>query len=198
VEAGEVKNSCPALLFKLAVQDNEINTMSTYQEKYWAQLKELKTHVIYLQGYAEHADWWDKTVDIFLAITSSSSIAAWAVWQKYPLVWGAIIALSQIITAIKPFLPYKQRVRAISELTDKIQNISLKCEKGWFSVAEGKLTEEEIHELYINLKQESVSAEQTCLKNVVLPEKQKILSEAEKKTELYLTNTYHSGAHHVE
>ncbi len=164
--------------------------MSTYQDKHWAQLKEFKTHVIYLQGYAEHADWWDKTIDIFLAITSSSSIAAWAVWQKYPLVWSAIIALSQVITAIKPFLPHKQRVKAISELTDKFQNISLKCEKGWFAVAEGQLTEEEIHELYISLKEESLSAEQNCLKNIVLPENKSILSEAERKADLYLTKTY--------
>ncbi len=166
--------------------------MSIYQEKYWAQLKELKTHVIYLQGYAELTDRWDKSVDIFLAVTSSTSIAAWAIWQKYPLVWSAIIALSQVITAIKPFLPHKQRVKAISELTDKFQNISLKCEKGWFAVAEGKLTEEEIHELYISLKEESLLAEQNCLKNIVLPENKKILSEAERKADLYLTNTYHA------
>lgn len=166
--------------------------MSVYQDKYWTQLKELKTHIIYLQGYAEHADRLDKRVDIFLAVTSSTSIAAWAIWQKYPLVWSAIIALSQVITAIKPFLPHKQRVKAISELNDKFQNISLKCEKGWFAVAEGKLTEEEIHELYISLKEESLLAEQNCLKNIVLPENKNILSKAERKADLYLTNTYHT------
>lgn len=165
--------------------------MSAYQSRYWSQLKEFKTHVFYLQGYAAHSDWWDKAINIFLAITSSSSIAAWAIWQEYSMIWAAIIAVSQIITAVKPFLPYKQRIKAVTELNDKLQEISLNCERNWFNVAEGKLTEEEIHNLYISLKNDSLDAEKKFLKGIVLPKNDKILREAEKEANLYLTNTYH-------
>ena len=165
--------------------------MSQYQQKYWSLLRELKTHVIYLHNYAARSEWWDKAINIFLAITSSSSIAAWAIWQKYQLLWAVIIALSQVVTAIKPFLPFKQRLKPISDLNDQIQDISLDCERHWFSVAEGELTEKEIHDLYISLKDKSLKAEKKALKDLVLPKKKKILQKAEIEAEQYLVNTYH-------
>lgn len=165
--------------------------MSAYQNRYWSELREIKTHVIYLQKYAAHSDWWDKTINIFLAITSSSSIAAWAIWQKHSMIWAVIIALSQVITAIKPLLPFKQRLKMLNDFSDMLQEISLKCEKNWFNVAEGKLSEEEIHELYIGVKTQSIEAEHKCLKNIVLPKNKKILKEAEVEADLYLHKTYH-------
>ncbi|QKX17751.1 hypothetical protein [Microbulbifer sp. YPW1] len=165
--------------------------MSQYQQKYWSLIRELKTHVIYLHNYAARSEWWDKAINILLAITSSSSIAAWAIWQEYQLLWAVIIALSQVVTAIKPFLPFKQRLKPISDLNDQIQDISLDCERHWFSVAEGELTEKEIHDLYISLKDKSLKAEKKALKDLVLPKKKKILQEAEKEAEQYLVNTYY-------
>jgi len=164
--------------------------MSQYQKKYWSLLKELKTHVIYLHNYAASSVWWDKATNIFLAITSSSSIAAWALWQEYQMVWAVIIAVSQVITAIKPFLPFRQRLKPISDLNDHMQDISLECEKHWFSVAEGELTEKEIHELYISLKDKSLKAEKKALKDLVLPKNAKILAKAELDADQYLSNTY--------
>lgn len=166
---------------------------SPYQLRYWNLMKELKVHVIYLHNYAAQSEWRDKAVNIFLAITSSSSIAAWAIWQRYQLVWAIIIALSQVVTAIKPFLPYKQRMKSISELNDHIQELSLECEKNWFEVAEGELTEKEIHDLAIDIKNKSLIAQQKCLKTMVLPKKSDILRKAEKEADLYFQNNYYIG-----
>ena len=113
------------------------------------------------------------------------------------MVWAVIIALSQVITAIKPFLSFRQQIKPISELNDQIQEITLECEKHWFSVAEGELTEKEIHNLYINLKDKSLKAEKKALENIVLPKNSKLLAQAEKEADLYLLNTYHSGESHV-
>jgi hypothetical protein len=164
--------------------------MSVYQQRYWNQLKELKVHVIYLHLYAAHSEWWDKAINIFLAITSTSSIAAWAIWQKYQIIWAVIIAGSQVVTAIKPFLPYKQRLKAVSELNDKIQEISLECEKTWFSVAEGELTEKQIHDFFIQLKVKALTAEKKILNNIVLPKNDTMLKAAEKEADSYLQTNY--------
>lgn len=164
--------------------------MSVYQLRYWNQLKEFQTHVIYLHQYAVHSEWRDKLINGFLAITSCSSIAAWAIWQQYQIVWAIIIALSQVVTAIKPFLPFKQRLTAIGGLNDEIQAISLECEKGWYSVAEGELTEKEIHELCIQLKDKALKAEKKHLKNIVLPVNKKLLKIAETEADLYLSTNY--------
>ena len=59
-----------------------------YQQKYWNLLKELKVHVYYVQNYAVTQNKNDQIINIFLAVTSSSSIAAWALWKEYEFVWA--------------------------------------------------------------------------------------------------------------
>lgn len=166
---------------------------SQYQNRYWNTLKELRTHVLYLQDYAACSEWWDKSVNIFLALASSSSIAAWAIWKEQQLIWACIIAVAQLITAIKPFLPYKQRLGVIIALNDKIQELALECEKGWFDVAEGELTEREIHDRQIELRNKSLAAERRALNGVILPKKAKLLKKAEFQADCFLRNNYHFG-----
>lgn len=164
-----------------------------YQLRYWNLLKELKTQVLYLHTYASSSEEHDKNLNIILAVSSSSSIAAWAVWQSYPMVWGAIIAISQVITAVKPFLPYRQRIKAISALNENLQQISLECERYWFEVSEGLITEKEIHDLCIKLKEKASDAERKHLSGVILPRKAKFLQQAEIEADIYLTNNYHGN-----
>jgi len=51
----------------------------------------------------------------------------------------------------------------------------------------------QIHELYIELRDESLSAEKKSLQNVILPKKEKLLKAAEKEADLYLSNNYSIG-----
>lgn len=39
---------------------------------------------------------YDKRINIWLAIVSSSSIAAWTVWHIVPQLWAGIIAVTQV------------------------------------------------------------------------------------------------------
>ena len=86
---------------------------SVYQERYWNMLVEARVHVFFLYHYASSSESMDKAINAFLAITSSTSIAAWVIWKKFTLIWTILIAVSQIISAVKPFLPYNQRYKAV-------------------------------------------------------------------------------------
>ncbi|MUH73198.1 hypothetical protein [Psychrosphaera haliotis] len=162
-----------------------------YQQRYWNQLKELKVHVYYVQGYAVKQNKYDQMINIFLAITSSTSIAAWALWEDYQFVWALIIAVSQVITAIKPLLPFKKRLSALNKLADMLSLIALKAERDWYFVAEGKLTEEVIHTKWADLKDDALSAENKCLKGITLPKDKAVLTAAETETDVYLNSTYY-------
>ncbi|AUD58165.1 hypothetical protein AYJ58_01065 [Shewanella sp. Pdp11] len=162
-----------------------------YQHKYWNQLKELKVHVYYVQAYAVKQNKYDQIINIFLAITSSSSIAAWALWKDYQFLWAFIIAASQVITAIKPLLPYRKRLSALNKLGDMLSLISLKAERDWYFVAEGKWSEEEIHSKWADLKEDALSAENKCLNGVTLPKNKSALTLAEKEADIYLQSTYY-------
>lgn len=76
------------------------------QEKYWKYMVQIKAWIFYLDVYTEDSYRWDRIINIVVAIASSTSIAAWAIWQKYSFVWSIIIAISQVLTTIKGFLPY--------------------------------------------------------------------------------------------
>ena len=164
-----------------------------YQLRYWNQLKEFRTHVIYLHLYAVKSQHIENTINITLAIASSSSIAAWAIWKDFQFIWAAIIAISQVISAIKPFLPYKQRKKAVYELSSALQAISLECEKGWHDVSEGILTESEIHNKCFELRDKAMKAEKKCLNSLILPPNDSLLHQSEVEADIYLKNNYNGG-----
>ena len=79
----------------------------------WKQLFRVNVRSVYLEKLLKHNETTDRYINIFLAIASSTSIAGWALWNKYIYVWTAIIALSQVINAILPYLPYKERIKSL-------------------------------------------------------------------------------------
>lgn len=161
-----------------------------YQERYWNLLKELKAQVVYLHSYAASDEFKDKSINVFLAIASSSSIAAWAIWKEHQIVWAFIIAVSQVVTAVKPFLPFRQRLKAVAELNTHIQAIFLNAEQGWYKVSEGLLSEEEIHNETSRFKDKILSAERSCLNGTLLPKKTKLKKSAEEDADEYFTINY--------
>ena len=163
-----------------------------YHHKFWNQLKELKVHSYYVHNYAVTQNKYDQTVNIFLAITSSSSIAAWALWKEYDFVWACIIAASQVIVAIKPLLPYKKRMEALNNLGDALAQLSLLAEKDWYFVSESIWSEEEIHSKWAELKSKSLAAERKALSGLTLPKNTSALAVAEKEADTYLQSTYPS------
>ena len=80
-----------------------------------------------------------------LAIASSSSIGAWAIWREYSWVWAGIIAFSQVVTAATPFLPYKKIIKSYSALIHELEDLMIKSESKWHAISDGKLTSSEIN-----------------------------------------------------
>ncbi|MDE2698050.1 MAG: hypothetical protein OXI23_04205, partial [Gemmatimonadota bacterium] len=141
--------------------------------------------VYYLQAYQIHLEKWDNRIQIFLAITSSSSIGGWVVWNEYGIIWGALIAASQVINAIKRFLPFQKRAKQIGSLNTEVEKLALGAESQWFSVFEGKLTDEDIFSLVTELKQQKLEASHKHFKDQALPIKSKYELEAAERTRAY-------------
>ena len=99
------------------------------RDKIWATLNDIK-YKGYLLGFVINKfQKWDRNVNIFLAIASSTSIAAWAVWKINPMIWGAIIALSQVLTVIKPYFPYFKYVKELNVKSVKVDLLNIEFEK---------------------------------------------------------------------
>ena len=161
-----------------------------YQEKYWRELDQLKVHVFYLERYLEKTVKIDRFLNIFLALASSGSIASWVIWKEYSFIWGAVIALSQAINAVKGYLPYSKRLKALHGITNDLESLFLSMENNWFNVSEGKLTEEEIHRLHMQYKGKRRQIIQKYLGSSPLPENQVIMDKAVKNAKFYFNNFY--------
>ena len=58
------------------------------QEHYWKEFYRLKVHVTYLEIQLDRTEAIDRGLKMFLAITSSASIGAWAIWKEGAVVWA--------------------------------------------------------------------------------------------------------------
>lgn len=163
---------------------------SNYQERFWRELDQLKVHVFYLELYLEKTEHTERGINIFLAVASSGSIASWAIWQEYQMTWAFIIALSQLIHAIKPYLPFSKRLKALSALTNDLESLFLSMENHWFNVSEGKLSEEDIHKLHMQIKSTRRQLIQKHIGSESLPKNEKLLAQAVTSTKAYFSNFY--------
>jgi len=163
---------------------------SSCQQRYWKMFVEARVHTGYLYHFGVQSEKIDKAVNIFLAVTSSSSIAAWALWKEFTWIWPLLIAAAQVVSAVKPFLPYDKRRKAVVLLSSEFQSICLQIESKWFSVAEGLLSEQQIHEETINFKNQILKAERRFLDGEILPRKPKLLELAENEAKISIENHY--------
>ena len=164
-----------------------------YQERYWKELYQLKVHVSYLQLYQQQSESREKAVNIFLAVTSSSSIAGWAIWQTHGFIWAAIIAASQVVTAIKMFLPFRTRLKALTGLLHEMEEVSTYAEMRWYDVSEGVLSEREIHDLQYEIRARKHQLLRKHLGGGTLPEKPQLFANAVTSAETYFDNFYPRG-----
>ena len=67
-----------------------------------AEIKDCRYHADLMSLKVKQFRFYDTALNVILAIASSGSIASWAIWDEYAIYWGGFIALSQLITAIKP------------------------------------------------------------------------------------------------
>ena len=159
------------------------------QSQYWKELYQLKTHIGFIERQLEKSERIDRFLKIFLAITSSSMIGAWAIWNEYSWIWASIIAFSQVITAVVPFLPYKNRIKAYSSLLNELEELMIRAEFKWHSISDGMLTATEINKARFDIR----TAKQKSLKKYILttiPTDNKLHEQAESSASDYLNHFY--------
>lgn len=167
-----------------------MSEQNCYQERFWKEMVQIKFKLNYIDGYFNESEKVDRYMNIFLAITTNGSICSWAIWNKMQILWGAIIAISQFVNAIKSYLPYATRKKYLFQMSKDVQSLFLFAEKKWYEVAEGLLTENEIHNLTIDLREKFMALDNKNSVEFSLPEKQNILNKATQDTKTYFNNFY--------
>lgn len=131
----------------------------------------------------------DRNINIFLAIASSGSIAAWAVWDSSPLIWGTIIALSQVITVIKPYFPYYKYVKELNTKQLKIEVLNIEFERLWYKIQNKLITTEQSADTYFEYKKE-ITQILNFNDDIIFDIDSKIQNKSNLKMKNYLKNNY--------
>jgi len=161
-----------------------------FQKRYWQELVQLKFELCYLDEYKGRTEKVNQTIQMFTAITSSASIGGWALWNSISYIWATIIAASQVLAAIKTYLPYNRRSKAINDTYNQLSLLFIKAEHGWFQVSDGSMTTREINDKQFELKKEKQLVYNKTFASQSLPTNSRIRARADQTTERYFANFY--------
>ena len=104
------------------------------QDLYFNELFQLKIGCEYIRLYRNDLERWVTRFSAVRAIASSGAIATWAVVKAYPLVWGSIIAASQLGDVLQNVIPLTARHKAASALSTALEALFTEALFEWESV----------------------------------------------------------------
>ncbi len=151
---------------------------------------DIKTAIYYLDIYADRSYRWERRISVYSAIASCASIGGWALWEKFNYIWAIVIAISQVINAIRPHFPFSKRLEIIKPFEDELQTLFNEADYNWFSVSNGSLSSKEINDLISSINLKYTESKKRNLKTCDLLENEKILNIAAKKAENYFNSLY--------
>ena len=160
------------------------------QERFWKEFHQLKVQVIYVQELLLEAERKERVAKMAIAITSSASIGAWVVWKELAWLWGAIIAGSQVFSAIYPHLPYKERLKTYSSVLRDLEKLFIDAEHKWQSVADGSLNAQKINAERTLLHKKKGDILNKHMPSGVFPSSSKIQDRAESEAANYFSYYY--------
>src|SRR6056297_3155403 len=104
------------------------------RNKIWYNLVNSKFKCYYIGFIIDKYQKRSTFINLFLAITSLSSVSAWAIWNVLPWLWAIIIAASNILIAIKPYLKYDKKIKELNEKLAILESIEIEYEKLFFEL----------------------------------------------------------------
>jgi hypothetical protein len=159
------------------------------QQLYWNQMVELRVASSYIRRYRDALGKWFTCLGTLKAVASSGSIAAWAVWREYAFVWGAIIALAQVVDALKDVFPFSKTHKAASEHSIGLGSIFIDAQLEWEGIFSGRYTDEQIAGRRHKLMKLQHDAERHNFPNG-LATKAALFRESEEEAESYFESMY--------
>jgi len=115
-----------------------------YQKLYWASMVHCKHELLCLEEVYRGSVRANRALKLIIAISSSTAVAAWMIWRLFPYLWSAIVITGQFLLILADVTPFQKRLFEASAITSELGVLYRKIERSWTSVAQGKMTADEI------------------------------------------------------
>lgn len=159
------------------------------QRLYWNKMLDLRTAADYIRLYRDYAGQWVTGIATMRAIASSTSIAGWAIWHQYGFVWACIIAVSQVVDALKDVFPMTKRQRAASEYAIALETLFIDAQLEWEGILSRRYTADEVMERLHALRSAHHMAETKSFGEGP-PRRKRLFLEAEREAATFFRQQY--------
>jgi hypothetical protein len=105
-----------------------------YRNYVWQSMLDGEMNDRYWRFQAARYSKREKAVKIFLAITSSGTVAGWALWRGAPLVWQVLSAVSALLALALPVLDFTGQVERASDLRERWWGLTAEYSRLWAEI----------------------------------------------------------------
>lgn len=160
------------------------------KKRYWRFMSEKKYYLEYIGLHHHRNVVIERWLNIFLAVISTGSVAAFFAWEKYAWIWGTIIILSQAVTAAKPYLPFYNRINELDKALIVFGSLYDKIEEKWYTIQNDNLSDEKINKLLYKYNKQWNKEDAKYLIKDSLPRKEKFVKQADDQANNYFELTF--------
>lgn len=132
--------------------------MADIRTKIWNLLVDAKTNDCLAGCFVRKYQKYELWTNVGLAVVTSGSVAAWAVWEQDQLkvLWAVLIAISQVLTIIKPYFLFPKYIKVFNEKGQKWQQITVELEELWHEVDNDLVDEANAKKRYFSLRKKTL------------------------------------------
>lgn len=154
-------------------------------KRYWCMMTQKKFTLIYLGKHYHRNVKIERWMNTILAVVSTGSLGALLFLDQHQYFLTVILALAQILTAARPYLPYQYRMKEIEKGLFVLNSLYCEIEEKWLSIASGKLTDEEINTIFYTYMRKWDELDAKILKEDSLPRRKKLVTQANDEKDKY-------------
>lgn len=159
------------------------------EDRIWTNLANIKFKCIYTAKVSTRSYHLGNFYSIFLALATASSVATWAIWSKFPYIWAAIVAISQVLHVVKPHIPYIKNDKEFIEQSLLFESLYLEYEKLWYENIKLSANADEIEKKFYELRQKEHEIN-IRFKHVVCPNFKGLIKQSDIETNNFLITNY--------
>jgi hypothetical protein len=160
--------------------------MNDIRSKIWYLLADSKTNEKYSSLVVAKYQLYDLFSNIFLALATSSSVAAWAIWKQFPELWILIIGITQILMIVKPYFLFPRYIKVFNDRSIRWQQMTIELEQLWFDLNEKNIESTVASKAFFDLRKKILVFD-NIPEELIFFHHEKELNLAEKQCDLYLT-----------
>lgn len=166
-------------------------TNALAQEAFWLKLQQFRFDLFYYNNHYKNCLTIQRWIKYAVAGLTSASTLVWMQWSASPIVTtvcSVSILVLQVFNAISDLFPFNNRKDELRSLTDDLDPLYIEMESTWRRIVEGELTTSEIYQNIDDFAQKRLQIERNYLKNDSLPERKRIIRDAEDQTRDFFEN----------